>query len=112
VKLISPSFSASSGSAEYRASSSIEDTALGDSELRATLSHAIQSLPPGYRTVFVLHDIEGLTHNEVAAALSLSIRNSRTRLQRARVKLEDLIAASSPEVAARWIEYKNRNARK
>ncbi|HWW16037.1 MAG TPA: Shedu anti-phage system protein SduA domain-containing protein [Candidatus Dormibacteraeota bacterium] len=91
---------------------SAEGTVLVDSELREMLSRSIQSLSPGYRTVFVLHDIEGLTHDEVAAALGLSVRNIRTRLQRARVKLEGLITASSPEVAARWIEYKERSARK
>jgi RNA polymerase sigma-70 factor (ECF subfamily) len=66
----------------------------GDSDLnlvgavdRVTLEKAIADLPKGYRTIFVLHDVEGYEHNEIAAMIGCSIGNSKSQLFKARLKL-------------------------
>ena len=51
-------------------------------ELREILSKTIQGLPPGFRTVFVLRDVEGLSTEETAAALELSVPAVKSRLLR------------------------------
>ena len=56
---------------------------------RISLSQAIADLPPGYRTVFVLHDIEGYEHNEIAEIMNCSVGNSKSQLHKARMKLRD-----------------------
>lgn len=58
---------------------------------RITLDHAIQALSPGYRITFVLHDIEGYEHNEIAEMLGCSIGNSKSQLHKARMKLRTLL---------------------
>jgi RNA polymerase sigma-70 factor (ECF subfamily) len=58
---------------------------------RLTLQRAINDLPPGYRLVFVLHDIEGFEHNEIASLLDCSIGNSKSQLHKARLKLRDFL---------------------
>lgn len=66
----------------------------GDSDLnlvgavdRVTLERAIADLPKGYRTIFVLHDVEGYEHNEIASLIGCSIGNSKSQLFKARLKL-------------------------
>ena len=54
---------------------------------RLTLQRAIDELPAGYRLIFVLHDIEGYEHNEIAGMLDCSIGNSKSQLHKARLKL-------------------------
>jgi RNA polymerase sigma-70 factor (ECF subfamily) len=56
---------------------------------RISLSQAIADLPPGYRTVFVLHDVEGYEHNEIADIMNCSVGNSKSQLHKARMKLRD-----------------------
>jgi len=58
---------------------------------RITLSRAIEGLPPGYRAVLVLHDIEGYEHNEIAQILSCSVGNSKSQLHKARLKLREVL---------------------
>src|SRR3984957_13216532 len=53
-----------------------EDVALAGSIDRLQLQRAVDSLPPGYRTIFVLHDVEGYEHNEIAKIAGCSIGNS------------------------------------
>ena len=59
------------------------------SELGEILSKTIQGLPPGFRTVFVLRDVEGLSTEETAAALDLSVPAVKSRLLRARLQLRE-----------------------
>jgi RNA polymerase sigma-70 factor (ECF subfamily) len=54
---------------------------------RIALDRAIAKLPPGYRTVFVLHDLEGREHNEIARMMNCSVGNCKSQLHRARLKL-------------------------
>ena len=56
---------------------------------RLTLQRAINELPAGYRLIFVLHDIEGFEHNEIASLLDCSIGNSKSQLHKARLKLRE-----------------------
>jgi RNA polymerase sigma-70 factor (ECF subfamily) len=68
-----------------------EDVALAGSIDRLQLQKAVESLPPGYRTIFVLHDVEGYEHNEIATIVGCSIGNSKSQLHKARMKLRDLL---------------------
>jgi RNA polymerase sigma-70 factor (ECF subfamily) len=58
---------------------------------RIALDKAISQLPPGYRTVFVLHDVEGHEHEEVARILGCSVGTSKSQLHKARMKLRKLL---------------------
>jgi len=59
------------------------------SELREILDKTIQGLPPGFRTVFILRDVEGLSTEETAQALELSVPAVKSRLLRARLQLRE-----------------------
>jgi RNA polymerase sigma-70 factor, ECF subfamily len=61
-------------------------------ELREILTRTIQGLPAGFRTVFVLRDVEGLSTEETAQALELSIPAVKSRLLRARLQLRDRLS--------------------
>ncbi len=54
---------------------------------RLALGRAVDDLPAGYRLIFVLHDIEGYEHNEIASMLECSVGNSKSQLHKARLKL-------------------------
>ncbi len=58
---------------------------------RIALERAIQQLPPGYRSVFVLHDVEGYEHDEIARMMSISAGTSKSQLHKARLKLRQLL---------------------
>jgi RNA polymerase sigma-70 factor (ECF subfamily) len=58
---------------------------------RIALDRAISQLPPGYRTVFVLHDVEGHEHEEIARMLGCSVGTSKSQLHKARMKLRGLL---------------------
>jgi RNA polymerase sigma-70 factor (ECF subfamily) len=58
---------------------------------RLALDEAIVQLPHGYRTVLVLHDVEGLEHNEIASLLGCSIGTSKSQLHRARMRMRFLL---------------------
>jgi RNA polymerase sigma-70 factor, ECF subfamily len=77
------------------------DNVLAGSIDRVNLERAIESLPPGYRIIFVLHDVEGYEHNEIAEMMGCSIGNSKSQLHKARMKLRDLLKLSRAEKAAR-----------
>jgi RNA polymerase sigma-70 factor (ECF subfamily) len=62
---------------------------------RLVLERAIGDLPAGYRLIFVLHDIEGYEHNEIATMLDCSIGNSKSQLHKARLKLRDSLRLRS-----------------
>jgi RNA polymerase sigma-70 factor, ECF subfamily len=58
---------------------------------RIALDKAISQLPPGYRTVFILHDVEGHEHEEIARMLGCSVGTSKSQLHKARMKLRTLL---------------------
>ena len=55
--------------------------------LRERIEHAVEELPEKYRTVFLMHDLEGYKHHEIAAALGMAEGTSKAILFRARAKL-------------------------
>jgi RNA polymerase sigma-70 factor (ECF subfamily) len=59
---------------------------------RITLESAIAKLPPGYRAAFILHDIEGYEHEEVARMLGCAVGTSKSQLHKARTKLRKILA--------------------
>jgi RNA polymerase sigma-70 factor, ECF subfamily len=58
---------------------------------RVNLERSIGQLPPGYRTVFILHDIQGYEHNEIADIMGCSVGNSKSQLHKARTRLRELL---------------------
>jgi len=64
----------------------------GQAELAEILRKTIQGLPPGFRIVFVLRDVEGLSTEETAETLGLSIPAVKSRLLRARLQLRERLS--------------------
>jgi len=58
---------------------------------KIALENAIAQLPNGYQSVFVLHDVEGYEHEEVARILGCSVGTSKSQLHKARLKLRKLL---------------------
>lgn len=58
---------------------------------RIALKNAIAELPHGYKSVFVLHDVEGFEHEEVARIMGISVGTSKSQLHKARLKLRGLL---------------------
>ncbi len=78
------------------------DPRLSGSVDRVALERAVGTLPPGYRLVFVLHDVEGYEHNEIAEMLECSTGNSKSQLHKARLKLREILRQN--EQAAKQME--------
>ena len=62
---------------------------------RIALKKAVGELPNGYRNVFVLHDVEGFEHEEVARMLGISVGTSKSQLHKARLKLRGLLVKTN-----------------
>jgi RNA polymerase sigma-70 factor, ECF subfamily len=75
------------------------DLALTGAIDRLALERAIGELPAGYRLIFILHDVEGFEHNEIASMLDCSIGNSKSQLHKARLKLRDALRAQNRQEA-------------
>jgi RNA polymerase sigma-70 factor, ECF subfamily len=58
---------------------------------RIALEKAIQQLPTGYRTVFILHDVEGYEHEEIAKMMGVAVGTSKSQLHKARLKLRNYL---------------------
>jgi RNA polymerase sigma-70 factor (ECF subfamily) len=78
-----------------------DDPRLAGSVDRMQLQRSIASLPPGYRMIFLLHDVEGYEHNEIAEMVGCSIGNSKSQLHKARMKLREILKTSRAEKAAK-----------
>jgi RNA polymerase sigma-70 factor (ECF subfamily) len=63
-----------------------------DPYLAARLENALGRLPAGYRAVLVLHDVEGLSHEEIAEILGCRVGTSKSQLHKARAKMRELLA--------------------
>jgi RNA polymerase sigma-70 factor, ECF subfamily len=77
-----PSLRRDVGKADPRLSGAID---------RIALRRAMSELPDGCRKIFVLHEVEGYQHNEIAQMLDCSIGNSKSQLHKAKMKLRDLL---------------------
>ena len=89
---------------EWARNAPLEDaTALAQSAprsdpiLRERVMEAVNDLPEGCRAVFLMHDAEGHTHQEIAAALGVSVGTSKAQLSRARGKLRVALARFAEE---------------
>jgi RNA polymerase sigma-70 factor, ECF subfamily len=78
-----------------------DDPRLSGSIDRLQLQRSIAGLPPGYRMIFLLHDVEGYEHNEIAEMVGCSIGNSKSQLHKARMKLREILKTSRAEKATR-----------
>jgi RNA polymerase sigma-70 factor (ECF subfamily) len=68
-----------------------------DPDLKERMARAIDSLADKYRTVFVMHDVEGYTHEEISGTLNIPIGTSKSHLFQARSKLRVSLADFAPE---------------
>jgi RNA polymerase sigma-70 factor, ECF subfamily len=68
-------------------------------DLKVRLRRAIDALPDGYRMVFVMHDVEGYTHEEIGVLLGVETGTSKAQLSRARAKLREALA----DFAGEWV---------
>ena len=75
------------------------DLRLSGSIDRVNLQRAVDQLPPGYKTVFVLHDVQGYEHNEIAEIMGCSIGNSKSQLHKARMRLRELLQEAERDKA-------------
>ncbi len=62
---------------------------------RISLDRAIGQLPPGYRSVFMLHDVEGHDHEEISRTLGIAVGTSKSQLHKARMKLRGILRKKS-----------------
>ena len=68
------------------------DGRLSGSVDRITLTRAIKDLPAGYRTIFLLHEVEGYEHQEIAKILECSVGNSKSQLHKAKLRIREFLA--------------------
>ena len=74
-----------------------ESASRSDPLLREKVMKAVNDLPEGCRAVFMMHDAEGYTHQEIAAALGVAVGTSKAQLSRARGKLRIALAQFAEE---------------
>ena len=92
------------------------DLSLEGSIDRINLERCIAHLPVGYRTIFVLHDIQGYEHNEIAEILGRSVGDSKSQLHKARMRLREQLhelrrdAARNERLAGRKVDSRSRTA--
>jgi RNA polymerase sigma-70 factor, ECF subfamily len=65
---------------------------------RIALARAIRELPDGYRTIFLLHEVEGYEHQEIAELLDCSVGNSKSQLHKAKLRIRELLGHARAEV--------------
>ena len=63
---------------------------------RISLDEAITQLSPGYRAVFVLHDVEGYEHHQIGKILGCAVGTSKSQLHKARMRLRRLLKKQTP----------------
>ena len=79
------------GSASQGMDIGTPDLSLEGSIDRINLARCIAQLPAGYRTMFVLHDVQGYEHHEIARILGRSVGDSKSQLHKARSRLRELL---------------------
>jgi hypothetical protein len=72
----------------------IRDDRLAGSVDRIALGRAIRELPAGYRTVFLLHEVEGYEHQEIARLLHCSVGNSKSQLHKAKQRIQEFLSGA------------------
>jgi RNA polymerase sigma-70 factor (ECF subfamily) len=69
------------------------DTRLETSVARVSLIRALSELPEGYRAIFLLHEVEGYQHREIAELLGCSVGNSKSQLHKAKLRMRDFLTS-------------------
>jgi RNA polymerase sigma-70 factor (ECF subfamily) len=88
------------------------DDRLTGSVDRIALARAIKELPDGYRTIFLLHEVEGYEHQEIAELLDCSVGNSKSQLHKAKLRIRELLGRSREEADAAAARQARPRARK
>src|ERR1700686_5474947 len=65
---------------------------------RIALTRAIKDLPAGYRKIFLLHEVEGYEHQEIAKLLDCSVGNSKSQLHKAKLRIREFLADTGQDV--------------
>ena len=82
---------------------------------RIALARAITELPAGYRTIFLLHEVEGYEHQEIAELLKCSVGNSKSQLHKAKLRIRELLLQAQQETgtagSARAVRRRSRRNR-
>lgn len=69
----------------------VRDDSLAGCLDRITLARVITQLPDGYRTVYLLHEVQGYKHQEIAGLLECSMGNSKSQLHKAKLRIRELL---------------------
>jgi len=77
------------------------DAELSGSVDRIALARALRELPLGYRTIFLMHEVKGYDHREIARLRRCTIGNSKSQLHKAKMKMRELLAAAMPKASVR-----------
>ena len=81
------------------------DGRLSGSVDRIALTRAIKDLPAGYRKIFLLHEVEGYEHQEIAKLLDCSVGNSKSQLHKAKLRIREFL--SQPAIRDVRVETQN-----
>ena len=104
VSLDEPYTSKNDNARQVRREYGIKDDRLAGCVTRMALTRAIGELPEGYRTIFLLHEVEGYEHQEIADLLGCSVGNSKSQLHKAKLRIRDFLACPP---AARGVTARN-----
>jgi RNA polymerase sigma-70 factor, ECF subfamily len=99
-----------SDGAKIRREYGTRDTCLAGCVDRVALAHAIKELPHGYRTIFLLHEVEGYEHQEIAEMLGCSVGNSKSQLHKAKLRIRELLARA-PEARSVSVQSERTHAK-
>jgi RNA polymerase sigma-70 factor (ECF subfamily) len=69
------------------------DERLSNSVDRIALARAMKDLPVGYRTIFLMHEVKGYEHHEIARLLRCSVGNSKSQLHKAKARMRELLGS-------------------
>jgi RNA polymerase sigma-70 factor, ECF subfamily len=87
------------------------DSRLSGSVDRITLTRAIRDLPPGYRTIFLLHEVEGYEHQEIAKILDCSVGNSKSQLHKAKLRIREFLTNPAKDAQEKAVQVRPGKAR-
>jgi RNA polymerase sigma-70 factor, ECF subfamily len=86
------------------------DSRLSGTVDRIALTRALKELPAGYRTIFLLHEVQGYEHQEIAQLLDCSVGNSKSQLHKAKLRIREILARTTE--AAELVRTRNSDTQK
>jgi RNA polymerase sigma-70 factor, ECF subfamily len=86
------------------------DSRLSHTVDRIVLARAVRDLPAGYRRIFILHDVQGYGHGEIARLLRCSTGNSKSQLHKARLRIREYLKTSHDEVTVNVKKKQDRSS--